>query len=329
MLRLFALFLQTPSGRLLRALLSLTLVGLFVGLVDWAALAKMPAALHWKLAALGVVCAAAAYPLHGLRWHLLLAAQGVAVTHGWTQAVTWIGGFYNSLLVGGVGGDAARAVYALRAFPKQKAAGVASLLMDRTLGLTTLLTLGTGFLLFALPARQSTPDLLSLGLAAAAGATGLVVASVIALRWSPHRWPEFVRAKMRPENLAIAESLRQRTLQQRGRHVAALVCSMAIWLVDFLSIWLLAASVGLKLPFLASSVAASAAYLATTLPISIGGHGVREGTLLATLAVFGLVSTAESEPALLLATAVWASTMLCSLIGGAVLLLWSDPRARP
>jgi hypothetical protein len=89
----------------------------------------------------------------------------------------------------------------------------------------------------------------------------------------------------------------------------------------------LAASVGLELPFLECSVAAAAAYVATVLPISIGGHGVREGALLATLAALDLVAASgpTRDPALLLATSVWAVTIACSLIGGVTLLFWSNP----
>jgi uncharacterized membrane protein YbhN (UPF0104 family) len=106
-------FLQSPTGRILRTVLSIGLVALFVGLVEWSALGELRHRLRWDLTAWAVVLAMAAYPLHGLRWHLLLRAQGLEISHGWTQAVSWIGGFYNSLLLGGVGGDAARAVYAL------------------------------------------------------------------------------------------------------------------------------------------------------------------------------------------------------------------------
>jgi uncharacterized membrane protein YbhN (UPF0104 family) len=93
--------------------------------------------------------------------------------------------------------------------------------------------------------------------------------------------------------------------------------SYAIWLLDFLSVWLLARSVGLPLPFIEVSLAMSVAYAATVLPVSVGGHGIREGTLLGMLALLGLLpDDASRQLALLLAVLVWAVSVIWSLFGG-------------
>lgn len=332
MVRSLYSFLQSPSGRILRTLLSIGLVALFVGLIDWSAVGDLRHQLRWDLTAWALLFAAAAYPLHGLRWHLLLRAQGLEINHGWTQAVSWIGGFYNSLLLGGVGGDAARAVYALRAFPERKAAAMASLAMDRVMGLLVLFALCVGLLIGLLPTHRHSIELQSLGLLAVVGAASLGGVCALGLFWPAHRWPRSLLRRLGPERINTVEALRRRTLDEPGRHALALACSVAIWWVDFVSIWLLAASVGLELPFLECSVAAAAAYVATVLPISIGGHGVREGALLATLAALDLVATSgpTRDPALLLATSVWAVTIACSLIGGVTLLFWpNSAHAKP
>jgi hypothetical protein len=65
----------------------------------------------------------------------------------------------------------------------------------------------------------------------------------------------------------------------------------------------------------------SVAYAATVLPISVGGHGIREGAFLATLAALGLLaSPAARDLAPLLALLVWVTTVFWSLIGGLVVL---------
>jgi hypothetical protein len=66
------------------------------------------------------------------------------------------------------------------------------------------------------------------------------------------------------------------------------------------------------------------------LPVSVGGHGIREGALLAMLALLGLLpDDASRQLALLLAVLVWATSVLWSLIGGAVLLLARRWRPTP
>lgn len=331
MLRPLLTFLNGPLGRALRTVLSVGLVTLFLALIDWSELASLPAPLQWDLAIGGVLCAAAAYPLHGLRWHLLLRAQGVDASHGWTQAVSWIGGFYNSLLIGGVGGDAARAYYAIRDFPDRKAAALGSLAMDRIMGLLVLFGLCAGFLAALGPDSNRDGGVQSLSTLALVGIAGLALPLVAGLAWPASRWPQALQRRLGPERLATFALLRQRTLTQPLRHALAVLCSLAIWAVDFVSIWLLAGAVGLPLPFLECSVAAAAAYVVTVLPISIGGHGVREGTLLATLGALGLVSASgvTREPALLLATAVWVTTLACSLVGGLTLLVWRSRATVP
>ncbi len=70
----------------------------------------------------------------------------------------------------------------------------------------------------------------------------------------------------------------------------------------------------------------SVAYAATVLPVSVGGHGIREGALLGMLALLGLLPDDSSRQlALLLAVLVWAISVLWSLVGGAVLLLARRP----
>jgi hypothetical protein len=72
----------------------------------------------------------------------------------------------------------------------------------------------------------------------------------------------------------------------------------------------------------------SVAYAATALPISVGGHGVREGALLTTLATFGLLATPElHERGVLLALLVWATTIFWSLFGG--LFVLAAPKILP
>ena len=103
-----------------------------------------------------------------------------------------------------------------------------------------------------------------------------------------------------------------------------------IWLLDFISVWLLARGVGLPLPFDDVCLAMSVAYAATVLPVSVGGHGVREGAMLGMFALLGLLPGDDArQRALLLALMVWALTVLWSLVGGLVLVFARRWRPAP
>ncbi len=310
-------FLQTPAGTVLRYALSLALLGWLAGRVDWARFGGLRG-LDWTLAGPAVLLAGLAYPLQAWRWQVLLRAQGLALPARWVHGVFWIGQFYNSFLPGGVAGDAVRFGYLWREHPDRKAAAAASLIADRLLGLGALFALATLALGLHLATTSGGTELQTL-----LAASGAAFVLLLAAGWSATRtrWWEPVSARLLGAERAAA--LHDAAVSLGTRHAAltvATVLSVAVWLVDFVSLWLLARSVGLAAGPLGMTVAAAAAYVAAALPISIGGHGVREGALVAVLGLLGL-GTGQAGLVALLAVAFWAVAVGWSLVGGGVWLL--------
>lgn len=317
MRRLFALF-DTPAGRVTRYLCSALVVAALVASIDWRQFAGLRGRFEVGPVALATLVAGLTFPLHAWRWWLLLRAQGLALSLHWAHVVTWIGNFYNAFLLGGLGGDASRAFYVCRDAPGRPAAGLAATFLDRVLGLVVLLSLAALTLLLKLETVARHAELrLLLALCAA-----LSLASVIAFLVACRRPPAWLVRRLGEKHAATLADILQRARATPATLLAALVASYAIWLLDFVSVWLLARSLGLPLPFIEVSLAMSVAYAATVLPVSVGGHGIREGALLGMLALLGLL---PDEPArqlgLLLAVLVWAVSVFWSLAGGAVLLL--------
>jgi len=310
-------FLDTPAGRTARYLFSALLIAGFAAAVDWTKLATVRGEFDIPLALCATLAAGLAFPLQAWRWWLLLRAQGLALSFHWTHLVTWIGNFYNAFLLGGLGGDAARAFYLCRDEPARKAAGLAATFFDRVLGLVVLLSLGAVTLLLKLEAVARHTELrLLLALCAV-----LTLAAGVAGIFLFRQPPAWLARLLGPERSATLTAILHRAGTARGTLLLALLSSYAVWLVDFLSVWLLARAAGLPLPFIEVSLAMSAAYAATVLPVSVGGHGVREGTMIGMFALLGLLPTADSrQHALLIGVLVWAISVLWSLFGGAILL---------
>ncbi len=317
--------LQTPVGTALRYLLSLGLLGWLAAQVEWNRLGGLRG-LDWSLTLPAIVLAGLAYPLQAWRWQLLLRAQGLNRPDGWIHRVFWIGQFWNSFLPGGVAGDAVRFAWLWREHPDRKAAAAASLLADRLLGLGALFALASLALGLHLALTGGGTELQTLLLASLA-ATGLLLAA----GWSGTRtrWWEPVSIRLLGAERAASLHDAASALGRRPRTLAAAIgLSTAVWLLDFVALWLLARSVGLDAGLLGMTVAAAAAYVAASLPISIGGHGVREGALVALLVLLGL-GEASDERVALLALAFWAVSVGWSLVGGAVWLLTPGLRSRP
>jgi uncharacterized protein (TIRG00374 family) len=319
MTRLQKLF-NSTSGKILRYVVSIGLVAGFAVSVDWSKFRTLSQTMSATPAACAVLLAVVAWLLHGPRWWLLLRAHGLALSQGWAQYVTWIGVFYNSFLLGGLGGDAARIYYVFKDVPTaQQGDGVSATVVDRLLGLLVLFAVAVAALAADLaPSTGSAPLLPLLVL------IGAIAAILFALLANGKLHPVIGRLPLQLQKPAAAlldqtQNTILRLRQNPTLLILALFTSLAIWLLDFASIWLAARSVGLAIPFFKTCIAASVAYAATALPISVGGHGLREGALLMTLQGFGLLA-ANDDRALLLALGVWAITMICSGLGGLILL---------
>ncbi len=323
----FSALLRGPLGTFLRYACSLGLLGWLAARVDWSRFGELRG-LEWTLAVPAIVLAGLAYPLQAWRWRVLLGTQGICPPARWVHGVCWIGQFYNSFLPGGVAGDAVRLAHAWRLVPERRAGAAASLAADRVLGLGSLLALATCALgaqvAFAGGAGRLQPLLWS----------SLVAWVVLtALGWSlvGTRWWEPVSARLLgPARAAVLHDAAVAVGTKRAALAGAAALSVAVWIADFLSLWLLARSVGLGTGLLEVTVAASAAYVAASLPISIGGHGVREVSLVSVLGLLGYGGPGDGAVVLLVA-AFWALSVAWSLVGGAVQLVslwWGWPVAR-
>lgn len=309
--------LASPAGRIARYGFSLLLLALLVSQIDFREFSTLQGRISLPLTAISFLLVGLTFPLHAWRWWLLLRTQHVPLTFHWAHVVTWIGQFYNAFLLGGIGGDAARVFYLVRDASGQRAGALATLVLDRAIGLIVLTTLATVALAARTAAFASDPGLRWLFFSSIS-VTLLGTAAGIFLLWvQPAHWPAALRRALGPARLATVTGLLASVRAAPTVHAVAVLAGFAMWLMDFIATWLLAQAVGLPLPFLETCVALSVAYAATVLPISVGGHGVREGALIATLASFGLLaSNIDHDRALVLALLVWATNVLWSLAGG-------------
>lgn len=92
--------------------------------------------------------------LASIRVKILLRDQGFHLSVRRCFLFNCLGIFYSLFLPGGFSGDAARAYYLLREVPRNRAALVGSLILDRVLGLLAMIGLGiasTAYLVFSAP----------------------------------------------------------------------------------------------------------------------------------------------------------------------------------
>jgi uncharacterized membrane protein YbhN (UPF0104 family) len=253
------------------------------------------------------------------RWIILIRATGQRVAAKSAAWIYLVSSFIGSFTPGGIGGDAARA-YTLTQRTSQASDAVASIAMDRVLGLFSLLLVGlAGAVAWG---RQTGRPAGILLLTAAAGASGCV-ALLWADRWARAAIPERWRSRgigLRFTRMADAIS------QYRGQRRAigaVLLLSIGLQLLRIVQAYLLGTGIGIDVPFSYYLVFMPIGLIGLLLPISVGGFGLPQGFIVALLQ-----TQAVGKPeALALSTLIVLTGFLANLPGAWLYLRSRQPRA--
>jgi len=247
--------------------------------------------------------------LLSLRWQMILRALGANSGLVSALAVTFMGCFFGAFLFGPTGGDVARAVLAPPRSLGRRGI-IHSVLFERFastagLGLAAgpvvmfgAATLAHGIPLFVAVATVPLPFL-------AMAAIGYLA------RMFAERQGTLFRALGE-----LDESLR-RLYRSWPRFAIALAIAMLGQLLVAVEAWSLAQSQHLGVSLLDFAILMPPVMLLVALPISAGGWGVREGAMVAALALVGI----GSGPALLLSVELGLIGTLVSLPGGVIWLV--------
>lgn len=279
------------------------------------------------------------FALRGHRWQLLLAGLNHRLGYLYTTGVLLSGWFVSALLparAGDVLRVAALRVPPLHQPPVPMADSLGTIVLERALDILAILLLSAAFGLAVLgprlPGWLVAAYLAALLLLAAVAAVVLWTPAVLArLRgWSAR--PVWQRAL--DFALQVADSLRR---LPRRPGLAALVMgeSLLIWLCDALLLWLVAASLGQRLPFPAAGFAALTVDIFAALPLTPGGMGQIETAYAALLAL--LAQPGIHIPAVVLATraiSYWSFLLVSGIVTlatglGRLLAVSAAPPATP
>ncbi|PYL07456.1 MAG: hypothetical protein DME33_10355 [Verrucomicrobia bacterium] len=236
--------------------------------------------LSWVL--LGWICYSVVEVMATVRWQILLRIQGIRL--GWFRvgAMVMIGLFFNQFLPGGVGGDAMRIYFMFKQTPRKKIRATLSIAMDRLLGLLAILFLAgmSFFLRFNWLTRQGGAPLHIEYLTFVLLSAGVMF--VVFLFWLVnsgllHRLPKGI--PLRKVIIHLGEAL----LRYR-KHLWAMAFAFLVTVVSHVAYYTSFYCAGQALRSPAGKTASLADILSimplvntiTSVPISLGGAGVRE-----------------------------------------------------
>ena len=295
-----------------RLLVTIGLLAYVASRIDWGLLGdRIAEASAWSLpAAIALVVAALA--LGAVRWRILLDCARIRLSTPDLARVYAIGTFSGTFLPTAVGGDVARALLVTR--DRARLLRVAlTIVVDRTaavVGLVIVAWVGIAIEPHAPPEGAVT--------ALAVVTAGVVVACLLAL-WSAGTGGSLLQ-RMLPGRLhPTARGVRDGIRAYRGHPwalVAVIVLSVAFQLLITLQLLVLADGFGIDLAFGAAAVTLTLVVIATFIPVSIAGFGIREGGYIVILSGVGIGAT----DATILSLATVAALFVAGLPGAALLV---------
>ena len=244
--------------------------------------------------------------VNAVRWRVVFDLLGTHLPLRTAVLGTFEGMFFNLFLPTGVGGDVVRAYRAYdHGLTAKRAAECA--MIDRALGLWGLAGAIVVAAIFSTGLRMVPGWQLLTGLAV------VVVIGGICVAWAAKLLP--ARAGNRWLDAALGVAREYGTVVRSARFWTAIVPLLAIVnLLIGLSAWFAGASIGLSAGFADMVIVVEGGALTAMIPISIGGWGVREGTVAFLLAAMGHAQTSALAASALMGIVLAVMGLIGALI---------------
>lgn len=217
------------------------------------------------------------------RWVLLLRAASIPVATGVAARLFLTSSFVGSFLPAGVGADAARA-YGLTQLATRGGDALASVVVDRVLGVLSLAALGVAGLAVWTP---SGIEPWRIGVA-----VGVLAVACVTTFWAD----ALLRAALPPARrggplarrlLRLADAVAHYR-GHRGALVTVMAWSLVVQVLRIVQAWVLGLGLGLAVPFAYYLLVMPLGLLMLLLPISVSGFGVPQGIIVWLLAPMGV-----------------------------------------
>lgn len=257
------------------------------------------------------------------RWWLVLRAQGLDLGIRRTLEISFIAHFFNSFLLGSTGGDLLKAYYAARVTHHRKAEAIASVLIDRVLGLFTMLAFAVLMIIPNLPLVRRHPETIALATAILPmfGIAALLL--LLTLRGGVSQVLPRARSWLRrlPKAEALERGLEACRVLGRDRGLLAQVLGLSgvLTVVCVFQLLALIWGYGEEVPWSPMFLIVPSVICISALPVTPNGLGVRDNLYLYLLSLPEIgVSAGEAVAISLIA---YAGSLVWSALGGVLYVL--------
>jgi glycosyltransferase 2 family protein len=295
----------------LKIAVTVALLGAVLAAADLPALGRLLRAASVGLFALAVAALVLQTFVLAARLHAIVAALGRPIGAGSAIELSFVGALFNQALPSAIGGDAIRA-WRLRADGRSWRSAVNAVLLDRGGGVLVLAVLAA-FAVVVEPSGVFASLRFALGAVVVVGLAGLAALA------AADRLPLLPRAARR---LLASSGLPPAARTVFAPRVAPVVGALSVTshLLAALAAYWLATALGVELPLGTFVTAALCMLLATMVPLSYAGWGIREAGAVWLLARAGV----PTETALAISVLFGAALFVAALPG---LTFWFAPVA--
>lgn len=303
-------------GPVVRVLGTLALMALALRGVEWGRLWEVLRGADWRWWIAGLALMLAVQWIAAIRWAILARPVGFDFPLAVFVRRFFEGLFFNMFLPSSIGGDVVKA-YRLADTNAGRVLAACTVLADRLAGLTALGLIATTALISH---RHSLSALEAMAVAAA-----LCGATMLAARLAVGNL-ERLGALLPAHPAAEAIVARLLPYQRRPTLVtSAIGWGLLVQVGGVLATSCVGRALGVQIPLLTWFMVVPLVSLATVLPISIGGVGVREGMMSVLLAPHGV----RAETAVAIGLLSLLINLVCGLVGGIVFLGGARTTAPP
>ncbi|MBF0414810.1 MAG: flippase-like domain-containing protein [Magnetococcales bacterium] len=231
--------------------------------------------------AIGVLCNITLVSSSAVRWYLLLKGQGVSLPLHFAHNLTYITVFFNNFIPGGIGGDALRIAFVLKRSGSHRGKTVLTIIMDRFLGLYSMLLIaGTSSILYFDQVKASPPLLLlAYSTLSLVGAAPPITIFVLWLMRRTHHLPDWIKGNTGSQLNKVFLLVEQfaHYFHSRKKYVfAAILISLMGQCIAVGSFLWIAFNLSIHFPEHNFFLATPWSWIANILPVSPGGLGVGE-----------------------------------------------------
>lgn len=284
--------------------------------------------LHPGWLALSLIFMGATIGIGVARWKLALEIQGILLPSGRAASISLVAHFFNSFLLGSTGGDLMKAYFAARETHHLKTEAVVTVVVDRIVGLFSMLAFAVIMMPLNWDFLSNRPPLKSLALFVFIMFASLTLLGIATLWSGLSKWLPKARPWLRrmPQGEKIEQSVEAcRPFGRSPSYLSrSLTYSAFLNACCVLQVAAIAKGLGLGIPFKALLMIVPSIICVSAVPITPSGLGVRENLFVLALASPDWNVTPAS--ALSLALLTYAGSLIWSMIGGVIYLVFRDRR---